>query len=154
MAEAILSRMGKGKIMAYSAGSTPKGRVHPLALELLESYSYSIKSFRSKSWDEFTLSHAPVLDIVITVCDRAANEICPVWRGNPITAHWGVVDPDKPGESMDIQRLWFKRVYLELENKFKLFMTLDFEGLDKIELQKRLNEIAKFDREINQDGTL
>jgi arsenate reductase len=142
LAEAILTRLGKGDIIAYSAGSSPKGVVHPLALELLKSISYPIESFRSKSWDEFTANKAPEMEIVITVCDRAANENCPIWQGNPLMIHWGVADPDRPDLSLKKQKNLFKSIYLELEQKFTQFIELDIIGMDKDQLQQELQKIA------------
>jgi arsenate reductase len=135
LAEAILTRLGKGNIIAYSAGSLPKGAVHPMALELLKSNCYPIESFRSKSWDEFTTSNAPEMDIVITVCDRAANEICPIWQGNPLMIHWGVADPDRPDLSLIKQKSLFKSIYQELEQKFTQFIELDITEMDEVQLQ-------------------
>jgi len=96
MAEALLQRRGMGRFRAWSAGSHPRGRVHPLALELLQSQQFKTENFRSKSWEEFTGVDAPKMDFVFTVCDRAASESCPVWPGQPVTAHWGIADPDRP----------------------------------------------------------
>ena len=96
MAEALLNKWGRGKFRAYSAGSFPKGKVHPLAQELLEKNGFDSTAYRSKSWDEFAAADAPQMDFVLTVCDKAANEVCPVWPGQPMSAHWGVADPDRP----------------------------------------------------------
>ncbi|MGK0296777.1 MAG: arsenate reductase [Gammaproteobacteria bacterium] len=142
LAEAILTRLGKGDIIAYSAGSLPKGVVHPLALELLKSKYYPIASLRSKSWDEFTTSNTPEMDIVITVCDRAANETCPIWQGNPLIIHWGVADPDRPDLSMKKQKDLFKSIYQELEQKFIQFIELDITELNEDQLQQELQKIV------------
>lgn len=142
MAEAALSRWGAGRFRAFSAGSHPTGRVNPLALKLLEQFNYDTAGFRSKSWDEFAVPGAPPLDFVFTVCDNAAGEMCPVWPGQPMTAHWGVEDPaafDGPEE----QGLkLFRRVYLELEHRIKLFTSLRVEALDRLSLQSRLTAIG------------
>ncbi len=142
MAEAALSRWGAGRFRALSAGSHPTGRVNPLALKLLGQLNYDTAGFRSKSWDEFAGPDAPALDFVFTVCDNAAGEVCPVWPGQPMTAHWGVEDPaafDGPEE----QALkLFRRVYLELEHRIKLFTSLRVEALDRLSLQNRLTAIG------------
>jgi len=143
LAEAILSRLGAGRFCAYSAGSYPKGEVHPLALEVLQERGYDISGFRSKSWDEFAKQGAPALDFVFTVCDNAAGEACPVWPGQPMTAHWGVEDP-AAFEGPEEKQLWvFRRSYAELERRIELFANLSLESLDRLGLQARLDEIGK-----------
>ncbi len=143
MAEAILSRWGTGKFVAYSAGSQPKGNVHPEALALLTRLNFKTDDFRSKSWDEFAQAGAPALDFVFTVCDNAAGEVCPIWPGQPMTAHWGVPDPAAvEGSAVDIARA-FAEAYGRLNNRISVFVSLPFEGLDRLSLQKRLNAIAK-----------
>ncbi|MBC7770324.1 MAG: arsenate reductase ArsC [Phycisphaerales bacterium] len=143
LAEAILSRLGAGKFTAYSAGSRPKGEVHPHALRLLERFNYRIEGFRSKSWDEFAQPDAPPLDFVFTVCDNAAGEVCPVWPGQPMTAHWGVPDPAAVvGSDVDIGKA-FIDTYSRLNNRMAIFTALPFEGLDRLSLQTRLNEIGR-----------
>lgn len=143
MAEAILSRLGAGKFNAYSAGSQPKGEVHPHALRLLERFNFRIGNFRSKSWDEFAQPGAPVLDFVFTVCDNAAGEVCPIWPGQPMTAHWGVPDPASvEGADAEIAAA-FIDVYRRLNNRIAIFVNLPFEGLDRLSLQNRLNEIGR-----------
>jgi protein-tyrosine-phosphatase len=143
LAEAILNRLGMGRMRAYSAGSQPKGEVHPLALELLGRRGYSTAGFRSKNWDEFAKPGAPALDFVFTVCDRAAGEICPVWPGQPMTAHWGVEDPAAFEGDVEERRRLFLRVYVELERRIDLFRSLPLESLDRLSLQAKLNEIGK-----------
>lgn len=143
MAEALLQRWGLGRFEAYSAGSMPKGRVHPLAIEILQRNNFNTDSFRSKSWEEFSKDNGPELDFVFTVCDRAANEVCPIWPGQPISAHWGVEDPDKPELSEDEQRQLFRKAYWELDHRIKIFTSLPIDKLDKLSLQKKLDEIGK-----------
>ena len=142
MAEAALNRWGAGRFRALSAGSHPTGRVNPLALTLLERLHYDTAGFRSKAWDVFAGPDAPPLDFVFTVCDNAAGEMCPVWPGQPMTAHWGVEDPaafDGPEEQ---GLALFRRVYLELEHRIKLFTSLRVEALDRLSLQNRLTAIG------------
>jgi protein-tyrosine-phosphatase len=143
LAEAILNRLGKGRICAYSAGSYPKGQVHPLALAVLAEREYDTSELRSKSWDEFAAPGAPALDFVFTVCDNAAGEACPLWPGQPMTAHWGVADPAAfEGSEADQLRL-FRRTYLELKRRIELFTCLPIESLDRMSLQSKINEIGK-----------
>lgn len=147
MAEALLGRWGKGKFNAYSAGSIPRGRVHPTALKILERYNFNTDAFRSKSWEEFSGPDAPQLDFVFTVCDRAAQETCPVWPGQPMTAHWGIADPDREYASEEEESRGFLRSYLELEARIKIFTSLPVDGLDRLSLQKRLDEIGRMQQE-------
>ena len=132
MAERAINRWGKGKFRGYSAGSHPKGIVHPLTLELLSELKYETKDLRSKSWDEFATPHSPRLDFVFTVCDQPAAEPCPFWPGQPITGHWGVADPAAVEGSDDEKRRGFSRAYRELENRIKLFTSLSIEALDRL----------------------
>ena len=143
MAEAILSREGFGRFKAFSAGSQPKGKVHPFTLHLLEKLNYDTSRFRSKSWEEFSGADAPPLDFVFTVCDNAANEVCPVWPGQPLTANWGVPDPATIEDSETVQHAAFFDTYRMLFNRISLFTNLPFAGLDKMSLQNRLNRIGK-----------
>jgi arsenate reductase (thioredoxin) len=143
MAEALLQRLGLGRFEAYSAGSTPKGRVHPLALELLQSNDYITEPFRSKSWNEFEKEDAPKMDFVFTVCDNAAGEVCPIWPGQPISAHWGIEDPDRPELSEDEQRKLFLKAYWELDYRIKIFTSLPLKEFDAASLQQKLDEIGK-----------
>jgi protein-tyrosine-phosphatase len=143
LAEAILSRRGAGRFRAHSAGSHPKGRVHPLALELLRERGYDTSGLRSKSWDEFARPRAPALDFVFTVCDDAAGEACPIWPGQPVTAHWGVEDPAAFRGPEDEQRRAFRRVHRVLERRIELFASLSLESLDGLGLKARLEEIGK-----------
>ena len=142
MAEAIFDRFGSGRIKAYSGGSKPKGHVHPLAIELLQSKGYDTSPLRSKSWDEFAENDAPHMDIVITVCDQAENETCPVWPGHPLQAHWGVPDPDRPNLTEKKQQQLFQAVYSRLEHRVRQFISLNFEKLDEEELLQSLKDIG------------
>jgi arsenate reductase len=152
LAEAILNRLGAGRFRAYSAGSHPKGRVHPLALAMLGELGYDTSGFRSKSWDEFASRGAPALDFVFTVCDNAADEACPAWPGQPMTAHWGVEDPAAFEGPEDRQRRLFRRIYLELERRIRLFLSLPVESIDRLSLQARLNEIGKTEGPVGEQG--
>jgi len=142
MAEALLNQWGRGRFQAFSAGSHPKGEVHPLALETLERAHVPIEGARSKSWDEFAGPSAPTMDFVLTVCGNAAQEACPRWPGGPMTAHWGVDDPAAAEGSPDERRRAFERAMRELEARIELFTSLPLESLDKVALQKRLAEIG------------
>jgi protein-tyrosine-phosphatase len=143
MAEAILNRQGLGPFEAHSAGSHPTGRVHPMALELLERYNYPVARLRSKSWDELAGSDAPPLHFVFTVCDRAAGEACPIWPGQPMTAHWGVDDPAAFMGPDDRKLRLFRDVYFQLERRIQIFTNLPIASLDRLSLQKRLDEIGR-----------
>jgi arsenate reductase (thioredoxin) len=143
MAEAILNREGRGRFLAFSAGSQPKGEVHPFTLHLLERLSHDTSRFRSKSWNEFAGPDAPALDFVFTVCDNAANELCPVWPGQPVTANWGVPDPAAIEGDEAVQHAAFFDSYRMLFNRISLFTNLPFEGLDRLSLQTRLKAIGK-----------
>jgi len=143
LAEAIVNRRGGGRFRGFSAGSHPKGEVHPMALALLRERGDDVSGLRSKSWDEFAAPGAPALDFVITVCDDAAGETCPVWPGHPVTAHWGVEDPAAFEGPIDRQQQVFRRVYQALERRIELFTSLSLESLDRIRLQERLAEIGK-----------
>jgi protein-tyrosine-phosphatase len=143
VAEAILNKMGAGKFHAYSAGSRPKGHVHPEAVRLLQSLDYHTSGFRSKSWDEFARHGAPALDFVFTICDNAAGEACPVWPGRPMTAHWGVPDPaEATGSSAEVA-LAFKDTYRMLHQRIGVFAALPFRSLDKLSLQSKLEGIGR-----------
>lgn len=142
LAECALGRFGGGRFRAFSAGSHPKGRVHPMTLRLLERLNYRTADLRSKSWDEFARPDSPPLHFVFTVCDNAAGEVCPAWPGQPMTAHWGVEDPADFVGPDDKALNVFKRVYLELENRIKIFASLRLEALDRLALQQHLNDIG------------
>jgi arsenate reductase (thioredoxin) len=143
LAEAILNRIGKGRFHAYSAGSHPKGEVNPHALELLKRLDYDVSQFRSKAWDELAAAGAPKLDFVITVCDSAAGEVCPVWPGQPVTAHWGMPDPAAAKGTRAEIALAFAETYRMLDNRLSLFANLKMAGLDRLSLQKSVAEIAQ-----------
>jgi arsenate reductase len=143
MAECAVNRWGKGKFRGFSAGSHPKKAVHPMTIELLRQLHYETKDLRSKSWDEFAAQDSPRLDFVFTVCDHAAAEQCPVWPGQPITAHWGVADPAVFEGDDDERRRLFSRIYRELENRIKIFTSLRIDALDRFSLQKRVEEIGR-----------
>jgi len=142
MAEAYLNRAGKGRVVAYSAGSHPTGKVNPYALELLASNSLPTAGLRSKSWEEFARPGAPEMDLVLTVCDQAAGEVCPVWPGQPITAHWGVDDPAKVVGSDADKRRAFVRAYAALSGRINLLLALPLDRLGRLALSRRLAEIG------------
>jgi protein-tyrosine-phosphatase len=143
MAEVILNRAGQGKIKAFSAGSQPKGQVHLYALDLLRKLNYDTSGLRSKSWKEFSGPDAPKLDFVFTVCDNAARETCPVWPGQPMTAHWGVPDPaEATGNEAEV-RLAFADALRMLTNRINIFVSLPLRSLDQLTLQRQLDAIGK-----------
>jgi arsenate reductase (thioredoxin) len=144
LAEAALRRWGAGKFQAFSAGSHPKGEVHPLTLDLLHQLRLPMQGLRSKSWNEFAGPGAPPLHFVFTVCDSAANEICPIWPGQPMTAHWGVANPAAVSGSEAIRRDAFKRAFRELEARVKILVSLPLATLDRIRLKQSLDEIGQF----------
>jgi protein-tyrosine-phosphatase len=141
--EAILAREGLGKFKAYSAGSQPRGEVHPYTLELLRHLNHPTKGIRSKSWDEFAKSGAPELDFVFTVCDDAAKEVCPVWPGQPMSAHWGVPDPAAVEGTEAERRLAFADSYRMLKNRISAFANLPIASLDRLSLKTKLDAIGK-----------
>lgn len=143
LAEALINHWGCGRFAGYSAGSAPKGKVHPIALALLEQMKMPTTGMRSKSWDEFEKPGAPRLDFVFTVCDNAAAESCPVWPGRPMTAHWGVEDPAAVEGSQTDQWLAFRKAFRELESRIRIFTSLPLESLDRVRLQERLREIGR-----------
>jgi protein-tyrosine-phosphatase len=143
MAECILNREGMTRFKGYSAGSHPKGEVHPYAIDLLKSLHYQTDSLRSKSWEEFAKPGAPALDFVFTVCDNAANEVCPIWPGQPMTAHWGVPDPAAAEGNEAERRYAFADAYRMLSNRISIFVNLPIASLDQLTLQKRLREIGR-----------
>jgi protein-tyrosine-phosphatase len=143
LAEQLMNHWGRGRFHAYSAGSHPKGEVHPIALELLERMRLPTAGLRSKSWDEFGVPGAPRLDFVFTVCDNAAAEVCPVWPGQPMTAHWGVADPAAVEGSEPERWLAFRTAFRELENRIKVFTSLPIRSFDRLKLQERLDAIGQ-----------
>jgi arsenate reductase len=142
LAEVLLDHWGKGRFKGYSAGSFPKGAVHELALELLENRRLPTRGLRSKSWNEFARRDAPLMDFVFTVCDQAADEACPVWPGNPVTAHWGVPDPAAVRGSEEDMRKAFREAYLQLENRIKIFVALPIDKLDRMSIKRSVDEIG------------
>ena len=142
IAEALIDHWGKGRFKGYSAGSYPKGAVHPLALELLEKAHLDAGSLRSKSWDEFAKPGAPVMDFVFAVCDQAAGEACPVWPGNPVTAHWGVPDPAAVEGSQVEKARAFRYAFQALETRIKLFTSLRLDALDRLAIKRKVDEIG------------
>lgn len=143
LAEAILNRVGAGKFKAYSAGSHPKGEVNPRTIELLKKLNYKTDDLSSKSWDVFASPYAPRMDFVFTVCDDAANEVCPIWPGQPMTAHWGQPDPAAAtGAEAEIALAW-NEAYRMLNNRLTAFVNLPLAGLDRLSLQERLNTIGR-----------
>ena len=142
-AEAIINRLGSGRFVGYSAGSHPKGQVHPMAVYELGQNGYSATGLRSKDWNEFAEEAAPRMDFVFTVCDQAAAEVCPVWPGQPVTAHWGVADP-AAAEGNDLTRqAAFATAFRELQNRVSIFINLPLDSLDKLRLQEKLDEIGQ-----------
>jgi arsenate reductase len=145
IAEALMNRLGAGRFVAYSAGSMPKGDVNPHTLALLESKGFSTKGFRSKSWEEFAREGAPEMNLVFTVCDNAANDVCPIWPGHPVTAHWGIPDPAAVEGSEAEIGVAFADAYRQLERRISLFLNLPIESLDRMALQRRLDDIGHTD---------
>jgi arsenate reductase len=143
LAEALLNFWGKGRFQAFSAGSHPKGEVHPLALEVLRRNRVPADNTRSKSWDEFATPDAPPLDFVFTVCDRAAAEVCPIWPGQPMTAHWGLSDPAAVKGTDDEKARAFNNTFRELDARLKIFTSLRLESLDRLALKRQLDEIGR-----------
>ncbi len=143
LAEVLIDHWGKGRFKGYSAGSFPRGRVNPLAIELLEKLDLPTYQLRSKSWNEFARPGAPVMDFVFTVCDQAAGEVCPIWPGNPITAHWGVPDPAAIDGTATERRKAFREAYVSLENRIKLFIALPIEKLDRFAIKRNVDEIGR-----------
>lgn len=143
LGEAYLNSKGRDQFVAYSAGSNPAGRVNPFALELLRKHRISIDGLRSKNWDEFAQPGAPKMDFVLTVCDNAAGEVCPIWPGQPMTAHWGVEDPAAVPGTEEEKRRAFLKAFTELATRINLLLNLPLEKLDRMALKARLQEIAK-----------
>ena len=152
MAECALNHWGAGKFRAFSAGSHPTGWVHPMALRILRQMNYPTDGLRSKSWDEFSRPDSPRMDFVFTVCAKAAAEACPIWPGQPVTANWGVDDPAAYEGPEDRQLAAFKRAYVELETRIKLFVSLRPEGLDRLALERRLDVIGQMGRATERAG--
>ena len=152
LAESILSKEGQGRFNVFSAGSHPKGQVHPLALTTLAALGYPREGFRSKSWDEFAAPGAPVIDFIFTVCDNAAGEACPVWPGHPMTAHWGVEDPAAvEGAEFEKQRA-FSQAARFLKNRIMAFISLPLASIDKLALETRLKQIGAMEGSTRQES--
>jgi arsenate reductase len=142
LAEAIVNGLGGRRLAGYSAGSDPRGEVHPLALDLLRQMKLPVEKLRSKSWDEFAAPGAPAMDFIFTVCDNAAGEACPAWPGHPMTAHWGLPDPAAVEGSEVERRRAFRQTFAALENRIKLFASLPIESLDRLSMQSKLDAIG------------
>ena len=143
LAESLLNTLGRGKFRGFSAGSFPKGQVHPMAIEMLERMNLPTTGLRSKSWDEFAMPGAPPLDFIVTVCDNAAGEVCPVWPGKPMTAHWGIADPAAV-EGTDAEKAFaFRSALKELESRITRLLNLPIASLDGMKLQESLRAIGK-----------
>ena len=143
MAEVLLNTLGNGRFKAYSAGSHPAGKVNPFTLELLKRNSHSVEDLRSKSWGEFATPEAPKMDFVITVCDNAAGEMCPVWPGQPMTAHWGFQDPAALEGPDEEKRRLFRSVYQQIANRLRVFLSLPMASLDRLSLHQKVKDIGK-----------
>jgi protein-tyrosine-phosphatase len=152
LAEAIMNRYGPPKFRAYSAGSQPKGAVNPHTIRLLQSLNYKADRFSSKSWDEFARADAPKLDFVFTVCDNAASEVCPVWPGQPMSAHWGVPDPAAAEGSEAVIAQAFSDAYRMLQNRISVFVNLPLAGLDRLSLQRKIDDIGRMARDPSAEG--
>jgi arsenate reductase len=143
LAEVLIEHWGKGRFNGFSAGSFPRGTVHPLALDLLDRLNLRTSGLHSKSWDEFARPGAPVMNFVFTVCDQAAGEVCPIWPGNPITAHWGVPDPAAVDGPDDRRRQAFREAYRQLESRIKLFVALSIDKLDRMAIKRHADDIGR-----------
>lgn len=141
IAECLLNRIGGGRFRGFSAGSHPTGEVHPLALDILRRRNHDVEGLRSKDWNEFSSRKGPQMDFVITVCDRAAGEVCPIWPGQPMTGHWGVADPAAATGSEAERRAAFAGVYRELRKRLEIFVSLPVEQLDRLNLQQRVRAL-------------
>ncbi|APO93338.1 arsenate reductase ArsC [Xanthomonas vesicatoria] len=145
LAESVLRKIGDGRFNAFSAGSHPKGEVHPLAIETLRQADYPVEGLRSKAWDEFAVPDAPAMDFVFTVCDQAAGEACPLWPGQPITAHWGIQDPSREARGDMWQRAAFRQALVYMENRIKAFVALPIHTLTRTSLAAHVGEIGQLD---------
>jgi arsenate reductase len=148
LAEVLVEHWGKGRFRGFSAGSFPRGTVHPLALDLLERLHLRTTGLRSKSWDEFAQPNAPVMDFVFTVCDQAAGEVCPIWPGNPLTAHWGVPDPAGVVGAQGERVQAFRDAYRQLESRIKLFVALPIDKLDRMAVKREVDRIGRVSQEV------
>jgi len=143
MAEALINTMGGGRFHAYSAGSFPTGKVNPFAVEQVANLGYPVAKLRSKSWDEFARPDAPHMDFVITVCDKAAGEVCPVWPGHPISAHWGFEDPAAVEGSDEVKRRAFTRIFRHIMSRVRVFVSLPIDKLDKLAIKDEMDDIGQ-----------
>ena len=143
LGEALVEHWGKGRFRGYSAGSHPKGAVHPMTLEVLRQHHLPTDNARSKSWDEFARPGAPTLHFVFTVCDQAAKEVCPLWPGQPMTAHWGIEDPAAVDGTDEVQRRAFRKAFRELDARIKIFTSLHVDKLDRMALKRQLDAIGR-----------
>ena len=151
LAEALNDRWGNGRFKGYSAGSSPKGQVNPLALKLLDQLGMPTAHLRSKSWDEFAGSGAPVMDFAFTLCDEAAGEVCPIWPGQPVTAHWGIADPAAVEGSEAERMLAFTDAYRMLERRIKVFLSLPLASLDRMTITRKLQDIGRLRSDSAED---
>lgn len=142
LAEALFNTVGAGRFKAYSAGSHPAGRVNPFAIEQLQTLGYPIESLRSKSWDEFAQPDSPQMDFIVTVCDNAAGEVCPLWPGQPVTAHWGFPDPAAVTGSDEEKRAAFAQTLRQIKARVQLFLSLPLETLDRVAIEERMRAIG------------
>jgi arsenate reductase len=143
LGEVLVNHWGQGRFRGYSAGSHPKGQVNPMTLALLKQVKFPTEGLRSKDWEEFAKPGAPDMDFVFTVCDNAASEVCPVWPGQPVSAHWGVPDPAEAEGDDKTRMLAFRQAFSALENRVKIFVSLPIASLDRLKLQKKLDEIGQ-----------
>jgi arsenate reductase len=143
LAESLINQVGRGKFRGFSAGSHPKGAVHPIALALLQRLNFPTEELRSKGWEEFSGADSPPLDFVFTVCDNAAGEVCPYWAGQPMTAHWGIPDPAAVDGTDEDKSAAFRSAFKVLDNRIKVFSSLPFASLDRMKLQERLSAIGQ-----------
>ncbi|GHA35578.1 ArsR family transcriptional regulator [Devosia pacifica] len=153
LGEALLNHLGEGRFQAYSAGSHPKGRVHPLALEVLAEAGIAVEGLRSKPWDEFAADDAPKLDFVFTVCDNAAGEECPIWPGHPMTAHWGIEDPAAVSGPDFRQKAAFEDALRFMRNRIESFINLPISSLDRLSLNSKLKSIGNMDGSTSRPGS-
>ena len=149
IAEAILNRVGQGKFKAYSAGSHPKGEVHPYTIQLLKTLNYNTDFARSKNWDEFAAPGAPQMDFVFTVCDSAAAEACPVWPGQPMSAHWGIEDPSHVSGPEFARESAFRQAFRYMKNRIGIFINLPIRSLDRLSLQTKVTDIGQLEGSTN-----
>lgn len=143
LAEAIMNKLGSGQFKAYSAGSHPMGSVNPFAIETLQKNGHDVSDLRSKSWGEFAAPDAPQMDFVFTVCDNAAGEVCPIWPGHPITAHWGFADPSHVDGNDEVKRAAFASIYRDITQRLRLFVSLPIEKIERQALQHQLKTLGK-----------